>query len=48
MENEEIWQIINYLTEIGLPMKSVVKDGAYLKIAVEIPILNANSTSRHT
>jgi hypothetical protein len=44
MESEEIWQIIQYLTGLGLKIIRTEKTGQDLIVTLSIPLLNEKST----
>ena len=48
MESEEIWQIIDYLMNLGLTVTHYEKVDAQLKVTLTIPLLLGNSISKHT
>ena len=45
-EREEIWQIIQYLTNLGLNVVKTETQGTSLMVSLAIPLLHANSTSK--
>jgi len=44
MESEEIWQIIQYLTGLGLKIVQTERKGADLIVTLSIPLLSEKST----